>query len=286
MAEEKAGDVLEKKLEKSERALAIERASRSEAEKRGAASAAEAQRYKSAAEGGKMAQVQAQISGLEAERDKLKREYAQHLADGEFEKASDTQFQMSEVAAKLTSLASDKATLEETKGKEPEKAPIGTAAEQREAFINSRSPATAAWLREHSDYFTDAKLQARVTGAHNLAVGNGLTVDSQEYFEFVEKTAGMTSEEEGETEDVEKVRTKQPGKKNIPFSAPPSREATGAGPRLKAGDMHLNEAMMRGAAMAGIEATDKAGLESYYNDYVKRFRNNEISDWAQIMTRK
>lgn len=287
------GDVLEKKLEKSERAAAIARASQSEAERRAAASAAEAQRYRTQAEQGQSANVTAQVAALEADRDKLKREYAQHLADGEFEKASDVQFQMSEVAAKLTQWQGAKAHLEaakDGKGKE-EKPAAGTPEEQREAFINSRSAATGAWLREHPDYFTDPKLQARVTGAHNMAIGNDIKVDSQEYFEFIEKQAGLTQDDDGG--EVVESEVKQPvskmpkaGQKRVPVSPAPSREATGAPVKLKAGEIHLNEAMMNGARLAGIEATDKAGLESYHNDYVKRFRAGEISDWAGIMTRK
>jgi hypothetical protein len=50
---------------------------------------------------------------------------------------------------------------------------------------------TAQWMREHKDWVTDPRKNAKVTGAHNFAVSEGLTPDTDEYFEFVEKMVGL-----------------------------------------------------------------------------------------------
>jgi hypothetical protein len=50
---------------------------------------------------------------------------------------------------------------------------------------------TAAWMRAHKDWVTDQRKSAKLTGAHNFAVSEGLTPDTDEYEEFVEKMIGM-----------------------------------------------------------------------------------------------
>ncbi len=50
---------------------------------------------------------------------------------------------------------------------------------------------TAAWMREHKDWVTDPKKNAKVTGAHNFAIAEGFTPDTDEYFEYVEKMIGL-----------------------------------------------------------------------------------------------
>ena len=52
---------------------------------------------------------------------------------------------------------------------------------------------TAAWLRQHPDYVTDPKKNARAMGAHNFALAEGLTPVSDEYFSHVEKQLGIRS---------------------------------------------------------------------------------------------
>lgn len=290
-----AGEELEKKLQKSQRAEAIARASASEATRRASSSAAEAQRYKSAAEQGQVATATSKVAELEAARDKLQGEYQSALEGGDFKVASELNFKMNEVAAELVGWRQLKTNLEgegKDGGKGKDK-PQLSEEEKREAFINSKSPETAAWLRAHPEYFTDPNVQNMVHGAHNLAMGKKIKADTPEYFEFVEKTAGMTGDgddveedDEEEPEVVEHKPLKRAGQKR-PLGAPgPSREQTGAPPKIKSGEVHLNAKMMEGAKLAGIEATDKEGLKSFHENYVKQVNAGEISDWAGIMRRR
>jgi len=50
---------------------------------------------------------------------------------------------------------------------------------------------TAQWMSDHRDWIVDPKKNAKVTGAHNFAVSEGLTPDTDEYFDFVEKMIGL-----------------------------------------------------------------------------------------------
>jgi hypothetical protein len=48
------------------------------------------------------------------------------------------------------------------------------------------SARSAAWLRAHPECITDPKLNARMLAAHHSALAEGVTVDSDEYFEMIE----------------------------------------------------------------------------------------------------
>lgn len=64
-------------------------------------------------------------------------------------------------------------------------------ADPTEDFINSRTAPTANWLRAHRDYLTDPRKNAKMNAAHYEAVGEGLALDSPQYFDFVERKLGL-----------------------------------------------------------------------------------------------
>jgi hypothetical protein len=60
-----------------------------------------------------------------------------------------------------------------------------------EAFCEGKTEPSARWLREHRDWVTNPQKNARLTSAHFDAVAEGLTPDSSEYFEHVERAIGL-----------------------------------------------------------------------------------------------
>lgn len=71
---------------------------------------------------------------------------------------------------------------------QPEKRPQARApADPVEAVASSLSPRSAAWIRAHPECVTDKKLNARMMAAHNLAIAEEIELDSDEYFERIEK---------------------------------------------------------------------------------------------------
>lgn len=267
---------LQERVQKSDRALAIERAARAEAERRGKASAADAERYRAQVETSAVSQNDATITSLQSDRDRLKKEYSAALEAGDFEKSADLQFQMGEVATKLTHATAYKNQLE---AKAKEKPAEGF---DRETFINKQTPATAAWLRQHEDYFTDDKLRSRVAGAHNLAIGQGIVQDTPEYFEFVEKTAGIKQDEAtGDDPAPVKRETTTPRAGQQRFAAPPTRDGGSmGGPKLKPGDRYISPEMRRAAEICDVKP------EQYYDDYVKLVQEGRISDTYNVMNRR
>lgn len=262
----KANDMIKER----DRALAIERAARSEAERRGTLSAAEAQRLKKTLEDSATGQVDTHISSLKTKAETLKKDYSAALAEGDFDKAADLQMQMGEVAAQLTNAQGHKTQLEHRKANGGDAAP-GTF--DKEGYIAKQSARTAAWLREHDEYFTNPALQAKVTGAHHMAIGNGLKIDSDEYFAFIEKNAGI-----GETkaDDTPTPPARQPGPRPGPRApaAPPTREGAPLQrpANLRPGDRYIPAAMAEAAKMCGVDVNE------YHDEHVRLYKEGRVGD--------
>jgi hypothetical protein len=60
-----------------------------------------------------------------------------------------------------------------------------------EGWIGSLSGKSQAWVRDHMDYARDQRKNLKLNAAHMDAVAEGVTVDSPEYFEHVERFLGM-----------------------------------------------------------------------------------------------
>jgi hypothetical protein len=60
-----------------------------------------------------------------------------------------------------------------------------------ERFASSLTQRSADWVREHSDYVTDPRKNAKLTSAHWDAVGEGLQPDTDAYFDHVERAVGL-----------------------------------------------------------------------------------------------
>lgn len=60
-----------------------------------------------------------------------------------------------------------------------------------EAYVQGRTEPTARWLREHREFVTDPRKNAKLTSAHWDAVGEGIALDTPEYFSHVEQFIGI-----------------------------------------------------------------------------------------------
>jgi hypothetical protein len=71
-----------------------------------------------------------------------------------------------------------------------EGAPI-TSGDSFEDHLSRFTEPTAQWMREHREWVEDPRKNAKLIGAHHMAVGEGMAQDTDDYFEFVEKTIGL-----------------------------------------------------------------------------------------------
>jgi hypothetical protein len=68
-----------------------------------------------------------------------------------------------------------------------------------EGWIGSLSAKSQSWVRDHMDYARDQRKNLKLNAAHMDAVAEGVTVDSPEYFEHVERFLGMKKPVEQQT---------------------------------------------------------------------------------------
>ena len=133
------------------------------------------------------------LSAAEAEAEAAQQAYAAAMEAGNFTDAAKAQRRMARAEAESVRLTEAKASLETRKVTSPEPArqPPPEQTDPVEAFIAQRTEPTQRWLRQHKDWITDPKKNARLTSAHYSAVAEGLTADTDEYFEHVETQIGL-----------------------------------------------------------------------------------------------
>lgn len=132
-------------------------------------------------------------SGLAAA--KAEADAAQEAFEAAFE-AGDKKA-LSAAQRRISRAEADSAMLEQAKAELPSQ-PVKRAephqpqpANQTEAWISGLSGPSQTWVRNHMDFATDARKNAKVVAAHHDAVGEGITPDSKEYFEHLETFLGM-----------------------------------------------------------------------------------------------
>jgi len=142
--------------------------------------------------------VEQGITAATAEADAAQADYERAFADGDAAAAARAQRRMSQAEGRISRLTEAKEDLAATKPapRKVEEQPRRAApsSDPVEEYVKGRTPTTAAWIRAHPDFVTDARKNAKLTGAHFDAVGEGLTVDTPEYFAHVEKFLGLKVE--------------------------------------------------------------------------------------------
>lgn len=212
-------DALKKQLEAERQKGADDRRRASEAEAR----AREAQAQVSLSQ---LDVVTAAIEKKKADNTTLKQQYSAALAAGDYDKAAEVQEALSFNAATLNNLEMGKHRMESA-ARQPVEPQISS--DPVEALIhNGRlSQRSAQWVRSHPEYASGPNFN-RMIGAHNLAVGDGMAPDTDEYFAHVEQTLKLREAPpvESRSEAAEPVQ-----RRSAPPAAPVSRHVTPSGQR-------------------------------------------------------
>lgn len=176
----------------------------------------EAESAKGEAVDDRMAGITAGLDAAEAEASAAETEYKTAMEAGDFGAAAKAQRKMAGAEAKALRLTEAKDDLEATRREKPEpRTEQRTQQEQRppadpvEAYIRGRTEPTANWLRQHTDYITDHRKNAKLTAAHWDAVGDGLAPDTPEYFERVETFIGLRKADDGQQQTQQTTRPRR-----------------------------------------------------------------------------
>jgi hypothetical protein len=224
------------------RQLDEERARRAEAERRAAEAAQQAHAARLDKEDTDIQLVSNAIDTLDRETDILKANYAHAMQTGDFRRAAEIQEEMSDNSAKLLQLRNG---LEAMKAKPKTPPPQPVPANPVEAFASRLTPRSADWVRAHPEFVTDPSKNRKMIAAHELAVADGLTPDTDAYFASIEETLRIKPQakvvEEEATSSAAKVVSRRDA---APAAAPVSRGQSSRNVvRLTAAEREMAEMM-------------------------------------------
>lgn len=224
----KRADDAEKAREEERRGRQAEGQAREEAERRARAASEEAFTTRRSANDAQYDSVINALAAAQGELGGIKSAYKAAMSEGDLDKAADLAAEIGLVAAKVREFESGKTVLEQRRqaGEQPDGP--ARSGDPREEYIRSRTPRTATWLRRNDRYFSDPSFQRMVHGAHELAVGRGIMLDSDEYFRFIEDQAGVRGNDSGD------LQHQQPAPIAPAPAAPPPRQAAPAHPSAPA----------------------------------------------------
>ena len=160
--------------------------------------------------------------------DTLEEKYAAALAAQDYPAAAKAQREMSANEAKLNDLNRGKTAMENAPKAQPRVPddPVERVAQQL-------TPQSAAWVRAHPEYASDPAKYRKMVAAHELAMADGFSPDTPEYFASVEDTLRIPSgRQEVRIEDPTADAARPAAsvsRQTAPPSAPVSRSGNGTG---------------------------------------------------------
>lgn len=190
----------------SQRATAAEQAA-IEAQQVAQQASQRAHQLETAVVGGQLDTVVSGIAAAEAEATNAEQSLITAQEQGDFAAVARAQRAIAKAEARILRLTEAKEDLEEQAQRRPA-APDPTRQQppQRrqapsdpvEAFIqgNKLTPRSADFIRKHPETASDQKANARMMAAHNLAVADGVEIESDEYFRRIEEGISVTKKAE------------------------------------------------------------------------------------------
>lgn len=163
-----------------------------ESERQAREQAGQAQQATRVAQGHELDSVNNALGAAQREMEALEGKLAAAMEAGEFGTVAKLQGQIGKQGAMLVNLEQGKAILEQRAKEKPAAPQPRSPEEQREAYLRSRTPETASWLRANPRFFTDGAFRQKVEAADSyVATILGISRDSPEYFQKIEETTGM-----------------------------------------------------------------------------------------------
>lgn len=128
-----------------------------------------------------------------------------------------------------------------------------------EALASQLSPRSADWVRRNPQCVTDQRMFQKMIAAHNLAIADGYTPDSDDYFGMIEDTLKINRRaavEADNDDDPMAGAAKVTQRRSSPPAAPVSRNGNGTGSRTNS--VRLTSAEKEMARDIGMTEEDYA----------------------------
>jgi hypothetical protein len=196
--------------------LERERQARIEAERRAQQQAAQAHLMTREVEDNQRQMLSSALEMVNNERVMLRDQYAQAMSQGNYAMVAEINDRMNDLAVKANVIEQGREAMQNQQ-KQPVQQQQPYAGDPVEAFAAQLTPRSASWVRDHPEFVRDQKLNRKMLAAHELAVSDGITPDSDEYFNYVERTLGVTKNDVNAQEEAPRQR------KAAPVAAPVSR---------------------------------------------------------------
>lgn len=231
--------------------LEQEKLARAEAEKRAQQAAEREYAAKNEVADSNLSLINNAINTTQQETAYLKTGYREAMAAGDYDRAAEIQQRMADNSARLLQLENGKDALE----KQARQAPpaYSQPLDPVEALASQLSPRSASWVRNNPQFATDQRLFQKMVAAHNLAMADGISPDTDEYFSSIEDTLRIRRPEPVYEDPTFQAATVTQKRYTAPPAAPVSRSGTGTGSRP--GIVTLTAQEREIAAMNGL--TDK-----------------------------
>src|SRR5271156_4237930 len=167
------------------------------------------------------------LDSLKRDKEDARRKYALAADGGDHAKMAEAVDELSLANTRIIEAEKGKLELEERAKAPPV---VATArrvepladddrAEQFAASIESHSPRSAQWVREHPEYARDQTKNDDMTAAHYAALGKRLKPETPAYFEFINRELGITK---APAQVIETPPAREQAR--APASAPVSRD--------------------------------------------------------------
>jgi hypothetical protein len=191
------------------------------------------------------------IQTLNRDSEILKANYAMALKNGDFTRAAEINGEMNETAAQLQQLNNG---LDAMKAKPKAQPQPQRSSDPVEAFAAQLTPRSADWVRAHPEFVKDARLNRKMIAAHELAVADGHTPDTDGYFSAIEQTLKVGQQRAQPEEDASASAAKVTQRRDAaPAAAPVSR-----GGSSRSNVVRLTAAEREMAEMMGMKPEDYA----------------------------
>lgn len=164
------------------------------------------------------------IEAVKRNAELLKREYAEALSTGAYDRAAEVQEAIANNSYKLSKLVDGKEALHNRVQN-----PTPASNDPVEQVASQLSPRSAAWVRSHPEYVRDPVKYESMLRAHNVAVAEGYSPDSDAYFQYVENRLGFRNEPKAEPEAEPTSAAAKPAQKRQAAPAAPSSSVAGSG---------------------------------------------------------
>lgn len=182
-------------------------------------------RLRSEAQNSDLQTITSAIEVVRSNQNNVKVALKKALADGDVDAIADLQEEIATNSVRLAQLESGKESLEAQAKNPPRQQTSGN--DPVEALAGQLSARSATWVRNHPEFARDPRKYQAMIGAHNVAIGQGKAVDTDEYFTEIERVLGVTAKEENEDEDdPTRDAAKTVQRRSSPSPAPVSRTTT------------------------------------------------------------